>query len=297
MTAPQPVLTAALEAAGRGWPVFMLGRSKRPVANCNDCRDQAHDLAHDPATCGHLTCHGFYAATTDPDRVRQIVAAVPAGQLAVRTGAVSGLVVIDVDPAHGGDASLADLVAAELVPRTLWVRTGSGGVHLYYRHPGREIGSRPMPGRPGIDVKADGGYVVLPPSIHHRTHQPYQWGDGRSDPSEMPPALIDACLPPMPAESTTLPAGPIRTTRAGGISNPHGLLTSTLNAVRNAPEGKRRTTLYGAARGVARMVAAGAISHADAIAALTDVGLQVDQTARDIRAAIAGGFHDEGIAA
>ncbi|MEU8223886.1 bifunctional DNA primase/polymerase [Kribbella sp. NPDC048915] len=287
------VLTAALAAADRGWPVFMLGRSKRPVANCDDCRDTPHD----PATCGHLTCHGFYAATTDPARVAQIVAAVPAGQLAVRTGGVSGLVVVDVDPAHGGNDSLAELVTHQLVPRTLWVRTGSGGVHLYYRHPGREIASRPMPGRAGIDVKADGGYVVLPPSIHHRTRQPYRWGSGPADPVEMPPPLIAACMPATPAESATVPAGPIRTTSPGGISNPEGLLTSTLNAVRNAPEGKRRTTLYGAARGVARMVAAGAISHADAIAALTAVGQQVDQTARDIRAAISGGFHDEGIAA
>jgi hypothetical protein len=287
------LLTAALNTAARGWPVFMLGRSKRPVANCNDCPADAHD----PATCGHLTCHGFYAATTDPERVAAVVAAVPRGQLAVRTGVLSGLVVVDVDPAHGGGVSLAELVALELVPRTLWVRTGSGGVHLYYRHPGREIGSRPMPNRAGIDVKADGGYVVLPPSIHHRTHQPYQWGDGLAEPSEMPPPLIDACLPSAPAESVRRPAGPIRTTRAGGISNPQSLLTSTLNAVRNAPEGKRRTTLYGAARGVARMVAVGAISHADAVAALTDVGQQVDQTNRDIRAAITGGFHDEGIAA
>ncbi len=287
------LLTAALNTAARGWPVFMLGRSKRPVANCNDCPADAHD----PAACGHLTCHGFYAATTDPERVAAIVAAVPRGQLAVRTGVLSGLVVVDVDPAHGGGASLAELVALELVPRTLWVRTGSGGVHLYYRHPGREIGSRPMPNRAGIDVKADGGYVVLPPSIHHRTHEPYRWGGGLAEPGEMPPALIEACLPPAPAESVTRPAGPIRTAQAGGISNPQSLLTSTLNAVRNAPEGKRRTTLYGAARGVARMVAAGAISHADAIAALTDVGQQADQTARDIRAAISGGFHDEGIAA
>ena len=45
------------------------------------------------------------------------------------------------------------------------------------------------------------------------------------------------------------------------------------------------------------MVAAGAITHADAIAALTDVGQQAEQTARDIRAAITGGFRDEGIAA
>jgi len=45
------------------------------------------------------------------------------------------------------------------------------------------------------------------------------------------------------------------------------------------------------------MVAAGAIDQADAIAALTAVGQQVEQTARDIQAAITGGFRDEGIAA
>jgi hypothetical protein len=111
----------------------------------------------------------------------------------------------------------------------------------------------------------------------------------------MPPALIRACLPIAPA--TPEPPGPIRTTEAGGISHPERLLDAHLDAVRHAPEGKRRTTLYGAARGVARMVAAGAISHTDAVAALIDVGQQAEQTAREIRAAIAGGFSAEGIAA
>ena len=113
----------------------------------------------------------------------------------------------------------------------------------------------------------------------------------------MPPALIDACLPATPADPP--PRRPARSgpPEAGGISHPDRLLSAHLDAVRNAPEGKRRTTLYGAARGVARMVAAGAINHADAIAALTDVGQQAEQTARDIRAAITGGFRDEGIAA
>lgn len=306
------LLTAALDAAGRGWPVFMLGRSKRPVANCETCQHKtgkADGPAHDPATCGHLTCHGFYAATTDPVRIAAIVAAVPSGQLAVRTGAASrggsGLLVVDVDPAHGGTDSLNALLAERLLPRTLWVLTGSGGQHLYYRHPGQHIPSRPMPGRAGIDIKADGGYVVLPPSIHHRTGRLYQWGHvtGATDNAgpavgEMPPALISACLPdPAPAAPQHRPAGPISTTGAGGISRPDRLLTACLDAVRNAPEGKRRTTLYGAARGIARMVAAGAISHDEAIAALTHAGHQAEQTARDIRAAITGGFRDEGIAA
>ncbi|MEV6891393.1 bifunctional DNA primase/polymerase [Kribbella sp. NPDC051137] len=294
------LLTAALQAADRGWPVFVLGRSKRPVANCEPCRQASSDGAarHDPATCGHLTCHGFYAASTDPARVAAIVAAVPRGQLAVRTGAVSGLLVVDVDPAHGGDHSLSDLLAERLVPRTLHVHTGSGGLHLYYRHPGHHIASRPMPNRPGIDIKADGGYVVLPPSIHHRTHRPYQWGTTATDVEMPPPGLLDACQPAQPAQPVqTPPAGLPPTWQARGISHPSKLLDAHLNAVRNAPEGKRRTTLYGAARGVARLVAAGAIDYAGAITALTDAGHLAEQSDRDIRAAITGGFRDEGIAA
>ncbi|WP_433008378.1 bifunctional DNA primase/polymerase [Kribbella sp. CA-294648] len=286
------ILTTALDAAEHGWPVFMLGRSKRPVANCDDCPPDAHD----PATCGHLTCHGFYAAATDPARVAAIVAAVPRGQLAVRTGVVSGLAVVDVDPAHGGDHSLSGLMTERLVPRTLHVHTGSGGLHLYYRHPGQHIASRPMPNRPGIDVKADGGYVVLPPSIHHRTGRAYRWGIAH-ELEEMPPALVEACLPPMPALSPAPPTTPTTTIPGGGISHPDKLLSAHIDAVRHAPKGKRRTTLYGAARGVARMVAAGVIDQADAVAALTYAGHVAAQSDRDIRAAITGGFRDEGIAA
>jgi hypothetical protein len=67
--------------------------------------------------------------------------------------------------------------------------------------------------------------------------------------------------------------------------------------VLTAPEGRRRVTLYGAARGVARIVTAGAITEADARAALTAAGLAAQQTDRDIRAAIDGAFRDETAAA
>ncbi|TDU89172.1 bifunctional DNA primase/polymerase-like protein [Kribbella voronezhensis] len=289
------ILTAALEAATHGWPVFMLARSKRPVANCTPCHTATD---HDPATCGHLTCHGFYAATTDPHRVAAIIAAVPYGQLALRAGAVSGLLVVDVDPAHGGTTSMTNLVNDGLLPRTLRVITGSGGQHLYYRHPGHPMPSRPMPGHPGIDIKADGGYVVLPPSIHHRTGLPYRWATTSTpDTAEMPPALITACLPPAPADPATPRTSLVTTRPGGGISHPDKLLDSLLDAVRRAPQGKRRTTLYGAARGAARMVAAGAIEQTTALAALTYAGHQAAQSDRDIKAAIAGGFRDEGIAA
>ncbi|MFC6015526.1 bifunctional DNA primase/polymerase [Plantactinospora solaniradicis] len=288
------LLAPALRYAERGWPVFMLARSKRPVANCLPCRDA--DDHHAPAACACLTCHGFYAATTDPEQVAAIVAAVPGGQLALRTGVASGVVVVDVDPRHGGDDSMTALIGARLLPPTLHVVTGSGGRHLYYRHPGPPVVSRPMPDRPGIDIKADGGYVVLPPSVHPRTGRPYRWVPGRPV-EEMPPALVEACDPPPPAPAPTAPVGPITTHAAEGISHPDRLLAAHLHAVTTAPEGARRTTLYGAARGVARMVAAHAIDQADAVTALTAAGRQAEQTDRDIRAAIRGGFQAEGVAA
>jgi Bifunctional DNA primase/polymerase, N-terminal len=282
-------LTAAIEYAADGIPVFLLGRTKRPVANCPDCRLAGPD--HDRDACPCLTCHGFYAATTSPARIHAMFDAIPDGLLAIRTGTASGLLVLDIDPRHGGH------IDHRLMTPTATVATGGGGWHLHYRHPGVPVLSRPLPGRTGVDIKADGGYVVAPPSTHPHTRMPYRW-IGTRPIAEMPPPLLAAVLAvPEPAQQPGEPPDwqPVITAGARGISSPEALLAAHLGAVARAQEGRRRTTLYGAARGVARMVAAGAIATADAIAALTEAGRQAQQSDRDIRAAIAGGFRDEGV--
>lgn len=278
---------AALGYICRGWPVFVLGRSKRPVANCPACKTAGP--GHDPAGCGCLTCHGFHAATTSPARLAAMLAAAPRGLMAIRTGTAAGLAIIDIDPRNGGQVD-----PALMVP-TAAVATGGGGWHLYYRHPGGPLLGA-LPGRAGVDVKGDGGYVVAPPSVHPGTGRAYRWAGARPV-SEMPPALAAALTPPPAAIRPASLSGPVPTRRAGGISSPAALLAAHLRAVEKAPEGRRRVTLYGAARGVARMVAAGAITETDAIAALTAAGLAAQQTERDIRAAIDGAFKDEGAAA
>jgi hypothetical protein len=266
----------------RGWPVFVLGRSKRPVANCPECRKPDHDRAG----CPCLTCHGFYAATLDPARLAAMLQAVPRGLLAIRTGTASGLLVVDIDPRNGGQLD------RRLMTPTAAVATGGGGWHLYYRHP--VVPTRAaLPGRDGIDLKGDGGYVTAPPSVHPDTKKPYRWAGGR-DISEMPPALRAAvCVPPPAPAAPRQPRQP-RTSARGGISNPAALLAANLRKVTEAPKGERRHTLYGAARGVARMVRAGAMAPADGVAALTDIGQQAEQTPRDIRAAISDAFKAEG---
>ena len=101
----------------------------------------------------------------------------------------------------------------------------------------------------------------------------------------MAPALRAAVVVP-PSRAAAPPRPQLPTTRAAGaISNPAALLAANLRRVAEAPKGSRRRTLYGAARGVARMVNAGAITTADAIAALTGAGEQAEQTPRAIREA------------
>jgi Bifunctional DNA primase/polymerase, N-terminal len=276
---------AARRYMGRGWPVFVLGRSKRPVANCATCK--AAGPGHDPAGCGCLTCHGFHAATLDPARLAAMLSAVPRGLLAIRTGTAAGLAVVDIDPRNGGQLD------RKLMTPTAAVATGGGGWHLYYRHPGGPLLAA-LPGRAGVDIKADGGYVVAPPSIHPGTGRAYGW-TGERPVAEMPPTLAAALTLP-PATAAPL-SRPVPAPGVGGISSPPALLAALLRAVETAPEGRRRVTLYGAARGAARMTAAGAITEADARAALAAAGLAAAQTERDIRAAIDGAFKDEGVAA
>jgi hypothetical protein len=273
---------AGCDYIARGWPVFVLGRSKRPVANCPSCRDGGHDRAG----CPCLTCHGFYAAMLDPGRLAAMLRAVPRGLLAIRTGTASGLLVVDIDPRNGGQLD------RDLMTPTAAVATGGGGWHLYYRHPG---GATPpaLPGRDGVDLKGDGGYVTAPPSVHPDTGRPYRWAGGRAV-NEMAPALRAAvCAQPSRADAG--PRRPLpRPRAAGAISNPAALLAANLRRVDQAPKGSRRHTLYGAARGVARMVNAGAIDPAAAIAALTDTGERAEQEPRAIREAITGAFKAEG---
>lgn len=289
MTTPD-LFTFALRHAAAGHHVFPLAASKRPMANCDQCRDTDHDRQ----TCPCLLCHGHYAASRDPARIRAMLAAVPRPLLAVRTGQPSGVVVIDIDPGNGGD--LRALIQRGLAPPTAHVVTGSGGWHLWYRWPGRPVPCSAGRIAPGVDVRGDGGYVVVPPSTHPRTGRAYRWTGRHREVVEMPPALVEACMPPSPPVPTGVTSGAAATASAGGISFPDRLLAAHLDAVARAKVGERRVTLYGAARGVARMVAAGAITTTDAIAALTRAGHHADQSERDTRRAILDGFKAEGVA-
>lgn len=128
------------------------------------------------------------------------------------TGAVSELVVIDIDPRHDGDETLRDLIAKHgPLPDTVRALTGGGGEHIFFSHPGGDVritAGAALALGPGIDVRADGGFVVLPPSLHSSGRR-YLWDEG-CDPREvnvapLPDWLLKLLLaaPPRGANGTT----------------------------------------------------------------------------------------------
>ena len=107
----------------------------------------------------------------------------PDSNIGVVTGGVSGVVVLDVDPRNGGDASLAEMEQRfGALPLTPEVRTGGGGRHLWFRAPRQAVPSRVV--LPGLDVKGEGGVVIVPPSVHPSGAR-YAWAPGR-DPETVP---------------------------------------------------------------------------------------------------------------
>jgi bifunctional DNA primase/polymerase-like protein/primase-like protein len=97
----------------------------------------------------------------------------------IHTGQASGLVVLDVDPRHGGDETLRELEAKYgPLPETPTALSGGGGRHFYFLHPGFYISSRSDALGIGLDIKGDKGSIIAPPSLHARGGQ-YRWMEGR----------------------------------------------------------------------------------------------------------------------
>ncbi len=153
----------------KSWKFFVLGRDRTPLPNCAKCASSSdrYEL-HRPETCTCLTCHGFYAASEAPVILELMAELYPVNQWAVRTGAASGIVVLDVegptkDPAgYETLENWASYTGWHLPDVTLQARSPSGGLHLYFAFP--DVPKIPSRNRilPGVDLKADGGYVVVP---------------------------------------------------------------------------------------------------------------------------------------
>lgn len=170
---------AALEYARLGWPALPL-----------------HSVVEGRCSCGKPSCgspgkhprtrHGMKDASVNDVQIESWWNGWPDANIGVKTGASPGTIVLDIDPRNGGTGSLAELEAeyGELPP-TVEAITGGGGRHLVFQHPGGKCAGELAP---GIDVKGDGGYIVVTPSTHV-SGQRYRWRDGHGPQERQPVAL------------------------------------------------------------------------------------------------------------
>jgi hypothetical protein len=240
-------LSAALDAAGRGWPVFPLRPSaKRPRAELIGWEQRA---------------------TRDADRITAWWLRHPHDNIAIATGP-AGLVVVDLDlaapdetrPPELPDAAGGTDVFAALAARHSWapgstwtVETASGGRHLYFRAPARGGPWRNTAGRAGwhIDTRAAGGYVVTVGSAVDG--RPYTVIHDRP-PIELP-AWLAALVGPRPAPAP----GPALAPKGRGYVE--RAVAGEVARVLDAEPGTRNAALNRAAWNLARLVDAGLVAR------------------------------------
>ncbi len=180
------LLAAALVYAERGYPVFPL-HSVDEGGRCSCGGKPACKPGKHPRIP-----NGHVGATTDPGRIRRWWSRWPAANIGIPTGERSGLLVLDIDE-HGFTSLDALEDEHGPLPETLTVRTGGGGMHVYFKYPPGS-GIRNSAGKVGLglDVRGEGGYVVAPPS---RTDKgPYAFLDRlpRTEPPEWLPEAARA---------------------------------------------------------------------------------------------------------
>lgn len=210
-----------------------------------------------PRSKAPMVANGFRQATTDLAKVRAWWRKRPDCNIGIATGAPAGFWVLDID---GEDAERA-LEALEAqhgaLPITVQQRTGRGR-HVCFRWDpaGPEMRNRSRVGGAAIDVRANGGYIVAPPSVHPGDEKKgippgriYAWAWGRAPDdlafADAPGWLIELCRPRDQVAPAT-PVAPAPRDDARGRATRYGevVLDACLRQISGAKKGARDSTLY-----------------------------------------------------
>lgn len=269
LTTPN-MLSEALAYARRGWPVFPCDpKTKMPLVG----RDIGPDGKPIDGT------GGVKKATTDETIIRDWWSKWPHALIGVALGDETGLWVVDLDNKHPPEP--IEDVEARLVaaigsppagPRS---RTQSGGIHLWFRMPDGEDIRNSTKRLQNIDWRAQGGYVIVPPSTMSNGAR-YEWliSPDVADFPQASPALLDLVNRRgkfAPPKSDRAPA------RAGHVPEDSAVrrycllaLDKAAGRVANLADGQRNSGMNNEALGIGHLVGAGGITEDEAFTALRD---------------------------
>ncbi|MET7612228.1 bifunctional DNA primase/polymerase [Streptomyces seoulensis] len=275
------LLSAALDAASRGWHVFPLRPGSKPPAlhgerSCTGTGECAR---------GHVKWE--QRATTDPNRIRTAWSRAPFN-VGIACGP-SGLLVVDLDVPKEKSSSYAPCGATTFaalweraghaVPDTYRVRTASGGTHLYFTvPPGVRLANTASTIADAVDTRGWGGYVVAAGSTTPAgTYEPLN----APEPAPLPAWLLSILQP------VTAPSGmPLRLPAVDGSRAALAALERECATVAAAAEGARNMTLNRSVFKVGRFVAWGDLPRQVAEDAFQGTGEAAGLTAAECRTTI-----------
>ena len=267
MGAESDVLEAARTYASRGWPIFpVCPRGKRPIPP-----------------------EGFYAATADERQLAQWWRETPQANIGFVPGR-AGLLVFDWDSLDGKREAERLGLYSEPGPAVITAR----GEHLYFRHPGGWIGNRKL--SDVLDVRADAGYVLLPPSIH-ASGRVYRWAGLGADWPNLPPKAWNRLQERKPQVPATEDAPPIHANTPRRRRYVEAAIEAECLALANAPEGTRNNLLNTAAFSLARFVETGEADAGRLVAAIEFAARHAGLDDEEITRTIQSAFKARGVAA
>jgi hypothetical protein len=248
-------MTSLLDILNLGLPVF-------------PCRNTPGNKDTDKTP---LNKNGFHDASDNPLKIRDMFARHQGALIGVPTGAISGFDILDVDPRNGGLEWYES--NKHKLPATRIHRTRSGGIHLLFKH---LAGLRNSTSKiaPGIDVRADGGYVIWWPALglsvkDYPPDVPPEW------PLWLLPSVMNKPEPPPPVYR-------------GAISKfTPKQLAGVLRVVAESTEGERNQRLFWALCRVRDMAADGKIPLSDGEMLLAEAASRCWLPAIEIRRTIA----------
>ena len=311
LTDPARKQRAAAAFIERGWHVCLLGPTRLPLRNCEQCRDEPDNEAYVPhsgvADCPHAldTCHGYKAATADLGHVLRMLERNPDANLGIATGA-SGLVVIDVDVnkkalpapekyAHlegvsGGDdvfCYVLERYGVTFPPNTLTVATRSGGWHFWWTLPPGTVVKSTNDGSFGwlIDVRSAGAYVPAPGTVL-RDGGSYRRVSEELDPSAAPQWLLHHLKVTGHMPEPARPRAAFRyQPRPDADRHGQQRLGRLADQLATAPEHTGHAALVAATYSAAHLAADGLVSEADAETAMYQAGRARGRADSEIRTA------------
>jgi hypothetical protein len=179
----------------------------------------------------------------------------PEDGIGLATGERSGVVVIDLDYKPVGHSKFpeglngleefARLCGGD-IPNTLTVATPGNGFHFYFKWPGFKVKNSVSALAPGVDVRGDGGYAVLPPTRHKSggVYEFVNWGAPIADLPEWLASRMAAGATGAVGASFAVPPRPADLPENGSTEDGWRVIDRATNALRKAPEGRRNAVLF-----------------------------------------------------